>query len=93
MLLEALKLLEWRQEGILVVQPHHEPDRNLIVLKVIEERTAIGLAIERPAHGVNDGTGLVLGLIDFPKLLEGDAVGLRIAVLAQGEPLEQALGE
>ena len=35
-LLEALELLERRQERILVVQADHEPDRNLIVLKVIQ---------------------------------------------------------
>src|SRR5436305_15348111 len=48
-LLEALKLLERTNIRVAVVQMHHEPDRDLLVLEVIEERAAAGPVVERPA--------------------------------------------
>ena len=93
MLLEALELLERVEVRVLVVEPDHEADRDLVVLQVIEERAAIGAAVHRPADGVGDLALAVLGGIDLPQLLDADAEGLRIAALAQLEALEQALGE
>src|ERR1043165_7270304 len=58
-LLEALEFLERRDVWVAIVQVHDEPDRDLLVLQVIEERTAAGALAERPAEGVLHQAGLV----------------------------------
>src|SRR5436305_9084884 len=50
--LEALKFLERREVRIFVVEMHHEANGNEIVVEMIEERTAAGMAIERPTERV-----------------------------------------
>src|SRR4029077_2417910 len=57
MRLEALKFLERVEEGVLVVEPDHKPDRHLAVLEMVEERSAIGGGVERPADGMHDEAG------------------------------------
>jgi len=42
---------------------------------------------------MHDQAGLVLGRVDFPQLLDADAVGLRIDTVAQVELAEQFLGQ
>ncbi len=91
--LEALHLLEGAQVRVRVVEPDDEAERNLIVLQVIDEGPAPGARVHRPAGGVHDQAGLVLGRIDLPQLLDADAVGLRIGLGAQIEALEQGLGQ
>ncbi len=93
MILETLEFLEGAEPGIGVVESDHEADSDLIVLQVIKERAAIGIAGERPADGMDDPAGLVLGRVDFPQLLDADGESLRIDALTQLEPLEQCLGE
>src|SRR5262249_15420978 len=70
-----------------------EADGHLIVLEVIEERAAIGAAVERPADGVDDRTLLVIRGRDLPQLLDAEREGLGIDTVAQLEALEQGLGE
>src|SRR5262249_24579462 len=50
--LEALKLLERRDVGIVVVEMNDKADRHQMVAEVIEERTAADTIAERPTHGV-----------------------------------------
>ena len=45
-------------------------DRDLVVFEVVEETTAVGARIERPADRVDDLAGLMLGGIDFPQFLD-----------------------
>ena len=52
--LEALELVERRQIGIVVVEMHDEADNDLVVVVMVEERTAAGEIVERPAEGVLD---------------------------------------
>ena len=89
--LEALELLEGAQVRVGVVEPDHEPHRDLVVFEVVEERAAVGRAVERPPQGVHDQPRLVPGRVDLPQLLDADAVGLRIDSIAQVEALEQSL--
>ncbi len=91
--LEALKLLERVEIRVLVVEPDDEADRDLAVLEVIEERAAIGRAVERPADRVHDEPGLMARGIDLPQLLEAETIGLRPAVAAQVEARDEKLGE
>ena len=91
--LEALELLEGAQVGVGVVEADHEPDRDLMVFEVVEERAAVGRAVERPSQGVHDQPRLVPGRVDLPQLLDADAVGLRVHPIAQIEALEQPLGQ
>src|SRR3546814_18847341 len=53
----------------------------------------LGGGVERPADAVDHLAGAVLGGIDLPQLLDADAEGLGIDAFAQGEALEQRLGE
>ena len=91
--LEALELLEGAQVRVGVVEADHEPHRDLVVFEVVEERAAVGRAVERPSQGVHDQPRLVPGRVDLPQLLDADAVGLRIDSIAQVEALEQPLGQ
>ena len=47
--------------------------------------------VERPADRVDDEAGLVPGGRDLPQFLDADRVGLRVAAVAQLEPLDQPL--
>ena len=58
--LETLELVERREIGIVVIEVDDEPDRNEIVLQMIEERAAAGAIVERPTEGVLHQTGPVL---------------------------------
>ena len=91
--LEPLELLERGEVGVLVVEVDDEADRDLVVLKVIEERAAAGLVVERPAEAVLNEARAVLGRVDLPQLLDADAelrhVGIRIEI----EAGDQLLGE
>src|SRR5690606_12889988 len=89
MRLPALEFLERAQPWIGVVQSNHEADRDLAVVGVVQERTAVGAVVQRPAGGVHHQAGLVRGRIGLPQLLDADAVALRIATLAEPELLDQ----
>ena len=79
--------------GIRVVQVENEADGDLVVLEVIEERTAAGLHIERPAEGMLDQAGLVVLRLDLPELLEADAVFAGLAAIGKIVFRDQLLGE
>ena len=89
----ALKFFVGRQVGILVGETDHIADHHLIVFHVVQEGAAIGAAVQRPACGVDHQTGLVLGGIDFPQLLDADAVGLRITSFVELIAGDQLLAE
>ena len=80
MRLVALKFLVGIQVRIRIAQPDDKADAHQIVFHVIEERAAIGLAVERPAGRVDDQPASVFFRHDLPELFEPDAVNLRIAV-------------
>src|SRR5690606_1042349 len=91
--LEALELLERREIRVLVVQMDHEADGDLIVLEMVEERTAAGRGAQRPAEGVLDEAGLVLFRRNLPEFLEADAEFLRLAAFAEIVFRDELLGE
>ncbi|VAY89696.1 conserved hypothetical protein [mine drainage metagenome] len=76
---EALEFLERAEPGVAVVQSHHQAHRHLVVGQVVEERAAIGLAVQRPAGGVQHPARLGLLGRDFPQFLDADGVTLRVA--------------
>ncbi len=76
--LVALQFVIGREIGVLIIQPDHEAERDLIVFQMIEERAAVGLGIQGPADGVQDFAGPVVLGLDLPQFLEADAVGLRV---------------
>ena len=91
--LEPLHLVERREVRVLVVEPDHEPDRDLVVLEVVEERPAVGARIERPARGVHDESRPVALRPHLPELLDPDPVRLRLDPVAKREALHQAPAE
>ena len=91
--LETLEFVEGGEIRVLVVEPDHEADRDLVVGRVVHPRPAVGPAVHRPADRVDDQARPVAGRIDLPQFLDADAVGLGIAIAAQVEALEQALGQ
>ena len=68
---------------VLVTKVDNEADVNLIVLKVVDERPAARIAVQRPAHRVGDGALAVLGGVDLPNLFHAKAVFLRLFALIQ----------
>ena len=93
MRLEALEFLERCEPGVAVVQVHDETDRHQVFIEVIQERAAASAHVERPAEGMLDQAGLVLGRVDFPQLLQADAELLRVASLVKREAADKVLGE
>ena len=89
--LEPLHLVERRQPWIAVVQPDDKAVRHQVLPEMIQERPAVGGAIQRPSEAVLDQAGLVIGGGDFPQFLDPDRIGLRIAPFTQIEPLHQLL--
>ena len=60
MRLEALHLVERREPGIAVIEADDEAVGDQVVAEMVEERPAIGAAIERPADRVFDQARLVV---------------------------------
>src|SRR5262249_6425038 len=89
--LEALKLLERREVGIVVVQMNNKTDRHQMVTEVIKERTAADAIAERPAHGVLNKPALEILRRDLPQLLQSNPVFLRLAVLREPKARYQRL--
>jgi len=92
--LEALELIERRQEGVAVGQVDDQADHHLVVFQVIEERATGVLVthdVQRPTGGVHHQARLVLGWVDFPDFLQTDAVVLGVGVAVQVEALDQLL--
>ena len=91
--LEALEFLEWAEIGIGIIETDHQPHRHLVVLQVIEERAAIGVPFQGPAHRMQHGPRLVARRVHFPKFLDAKAEGLRHGVGIKVEPGHQFLGK
>ncbi|MNQ77744.1 hypothetical protein D3C85_926300 [compost metagenome] len=91
--LELLELVERRQEGVLIVQVHHEADGHVAVAEVVQERSAARLVVQRPAGRVLDQAGLVLLGRDLPQLLQADAELLRVRVRGQVVAGHDGLGQ
>ena len=70
-----------------------EADGREAVAEVVDERTAAGVWVERPALAVQHETLLVLLRSELPQLLQADAVLLRVDTIAQVESLHQLLRE
>ena len=80
--LVALEFLERMEVGILVAEADHEPDRDLVILEVVEEGAAVCVVGERPSRGVHHEPGHVALGLHFPELLQADTVDLRSAPFA-----------
>jgi hypothetical protein len=93
MSLDALELVEGGQRRVLVVEMHHEADRDQVVVEVVQPGAAAGVVFQRPAHRVLDEPGLMLLGPHLPQLLQSDAVFLVIAALIQPETVDHLLGE
>ena len=91
--LEPLHLVERTEVRVLVIQADDEADGHLVVLQVIDERAAVGAAVQGPADGVDDQSRLVPGRVHLPQLLDADAVGLGIGAVVEVEALDQGLGK
>ncbi|MNC85113.1 hypothetical protein D3C83_06910 [compost metagenome] len=91
--LVALEFLVRAQVRIAVAQSDHEADRDLVVLEVVEKRSAVGVRCERPAGSVDDEALPVLLRPDFPQLLHPQAVDLRVGAGAQVVAFQQLLAE
>src|SRR3954453_6773418 len=90
---EALELVEWGQIWIVVVQVYDEADGDEIVIIVIEERSAAGFEVERPAKGMLDHALLMFCGIDLPDFLEADTEFRRFAIGVQRELGDELLGQ
>ena len=77
MRLGALKFLEGIEIGVGVVEMHDEADRHESLAEMIEERSAAGLVVERPAHRVLHEAGPMLVGRHLPQLFQPDAEFLR----------------
>ncbi len=76
--LPALEFLEGAQVGVGIVQARDEAQRDLAVVQVVEEGAAVGLAVHGPAGRMHHEAGLVACRVDFPQLLDAQAVALRV---------------
>ena len=91
--LVTLEFIERAEVRVAVTQAHDKADRDLIVFKVIAERAAVGVALQRPAGGVYHQARLVFLRFDLPQFLEADAVKLRFGICAQLEFVLQLFAE
>lgn len=83
--LHELKLLVRVEIRILIVEADDKPDMNEIWFHVVEERTCVVVWTDRPADRMLNVSGLkqLMAVLDFPNLLESDAVQLRVAFISQ----------
>ena len=69
---------------VFVAKVHNKADIDLIVIEVIDERSAACAGfLQRPAHGVGHGALGMFGWVDFPNFLHAKAVFLYVAVGGQ----------
>ena len=95
--LELLQHVVDRDPRVGVVEPAHEPDRDLRLLALavhaVDPRAAellvLGLRAQRPAERVDD---LLQRLLDLPDLLDAERPDLRV-VARQAEPLLRGAGQ
>src|SRR6266568_546298 len=66
---------------ILVFQSDHQADGKAVVAEAVNPSSAVGAEIHRPAERMRDKPGLHAPQLHIPKLLDADAVGLRVDVV------------
>ena len=93
MQLETLHFIIGAEIGVLVIQPDDKAIGHQIVFEVIKEGSAIGLAIQRPAGRMHDEAGFMLCRINFPQLLDANAIGLRFRFRPEIEFVAEAFGQ
>ena len=81
--LPALHFFKRAEPGVGVIQPCDEPERNLVVLQVVQESTAVGVVVQWPASGMYHQAGFVAGRVNLPQFLDAQAIGLRVATLVK----------
>ena len=91
--LPALKLLERAKPGVAVVQADDEAERDLVLVQVVQKRAPIRRHVQRPAGGVHHQAGLVLGRVDFPQLLQADAITLRVFAVVKLEAVDDLFAQ
>jgi uracil-DNA glycosylase len=93
-LLPALEFLERIDVRVGVIERGHEAQCHLVVGLVVEEPAAPRVRFrKRPALRVDDAARHVLFGIDVPKLLDADAIDLRLAIALEIEVRLQPLGQ
>ena len=94
MVLEALEFVEGREVRIGVVEVDDEADHYLVVLQMVKEGAAAGLALSsgQPKEcWTRPGTCFLR--VDLPQFLDADAVFLWLATFIQSEAGDQRLGQ
>src|SRR5229473_7317126 len=66
---------------ILVFQSDHEADRKAVVAEAVNPSSTVRAEIHRPAERMRNKPGLDASRLHIPKLLDADAVGLRVDVV------------
>src|SRR5436309_6539625 len=78
---------------VAVVEVDDETRRHEVLPEVIEEGSAAGVVVERPAEAVLDEASAVSRWRDLPQLLDADPVLLRLATIREMKLADQLLGE
>src|SRR5262249_32247966 len=79
------------KQGIQIIEPDHEADRNASIGHVVDETTAKLLVTQRPSHRVDDSPARLLFFRDILHFLDTDGKNLRIALAIQIEFLNKLL--
>jgi hypothetical protein len=80
-MLETLEFHVRKKVWILIVQVDNEPNVNLIVFKMVDERSASGIAAQRPPHRMRYRAFAVLVRVDFTDFFNPKAEFLRLLAL------------
>src|SRR5690606_31672965 len=64
-----------------------------VLVQVVDEAAAVGLAVGRPAEAVEDLAGLHAAGGQLPELLDADRIILRVRFRVQAELADQLLGQ
>lgn len=87
MRLPPLKLLEWTDVRVLIVETdnHTDGDQRRWLVEMIEERSTVGVLIQRPTYRVLHQAWLVIFRLNLPNLLQAYAKAHRLALRIETE--------
>ena len=91
MLLETLKLRVWIKQRVFVIQPGDVANIQNPILHAIDPATAICLCVRWKAERVRHASGWIAIVRQLPKLLDANAVNLRLASGVETQTLDQLL--
>ena len=93
MLLEFLQNMLRIDARVGIVEPGDKAQRNSVVFRSVNPRSAVLVEGERITHGVDDFAGSHASRGKLPQFLDPDAVGLRIAVTVQLKAANQLFSQ